>query len=149
MLLSGGENMESVKIYLSGSMAGVSFEKQSKWRNQVMEAIKYGYEHEKSVTFFNPVNYYNFRDKNHKSEKEIMEFDLYNLRNSDLVIVNFNNIWSIGTAMELMLAKEMHIPVIGWNSSGEELHPWLSECTTRLCDNLRETVEHIVNFYLN
>lgn len=141
--------MEALKIYLSGSMSGVTFEEQSKWRQMVMNAINYQYEHEKKVVFFNPVNYYNFIERQHKSEKEIMEFDLYNLRNSDLVIVNFNNIWSIGTAMELMLAKERRIPVIGWNSSGEELHPWLAECTTRLCDNLRETVEHVVNFYLN
>ena len=141
--------METIKIYLSGSMAGISLEEQSKWRQKVMDAINHGYEHEKKVVFFNPVNYYNYKEQHHKSEKEIMEFDLYNLRNSDLVIVNFNNVWSIGTAMELMLAKEMHIPVIGWNPSGEELHPWLVECTTRLCDDLRETVEHVVNFYLN
>lgn len=141
--------METVKIYLSGSMSGVSLEEQSKWRQKVTNAINHQYEHEKKALFFNPVNYYNYKERQHKSEKEIMEFDLYNLRNSNLVIVNFNNIWSIGTAMELMLAKEMHIPVIGWNSSGEELHPWLAECTTRLCDNLRETVEHVVNFYLN
>jgi nucleoside 2-deoxyribosyltransferase len=141
--------METIKIYLSGSMSGVSLEEQTKWRRKVVDAIKHGYEHEKKATFFNPVDHYNFEERQHKTEKEIMEYDLYNLRNSNLVIVNFNNIWSIGTAMELMLAKEMHIPVIGWNSSGEDLHPWLAECTTRLCDNLRETVEHVVNFYLN
>lgn len=115
----------------------------------VVDAINYGFEHEKKATFFNPISYHNFTERKHKSEREIMEFDLYNLRNSDLVIVNFNNIKSIGTAMELMLAKEMRIPVIGWNSSGEDLHPWLFECVTRLCDNLRETVEHVVEFYLN
>lgn len=141
--------MESVKIYLSGSMMDSTWEEQSKWRQQIMNAINYQYEHEKKVSFFNPVNFYNFKDKQQKSEREVMEFDLYNLRDSDIVIVNFNNVRSIGTAMELMLAKEMHIPVIGWNSSGEELHPWLSECTTRLCDNMRETVEHVVEFYLN
>lgn len=141
--------MESVKIYLSGSMCGVSWEEQSKWRQNVMDAINYQYEHDKKVCFFNPVNFYNFKDKQQKSEREVMEFDLYNLRNSDIVIVNYNNVWSIGTAMELILAKEMHKPVIGWNSSNEELHPWLVECTTRLCNDMRETVEHVVEFYLN
>lgn len=141
--------METVRIYLSGGMSGLSIEEQSKWRQMVINAIKYGYEHEKNASFFNPVDYYNFEEKQHKSEREIMEFDLYNLRNSDLVIVNFNNIWSIGTAMELMLAKEMHIPVIGWNPNDEALHPWLKECVTRLCDNLREAVEHVVSYYLN
>lgn len=142
--------MEKFKIYLSGSMSGVSFEEQSKWRRQIRDAIMYGgYDYEKKVSFFNPVMYYNFQEKRHRSEREVMEFNLYNLRNSDLVIVNFNNPSSIGTAMELMLAKELKIPVVGWNSSGETLHPWLEECVTRMCDDIREVVAHTVEFYLN
>jgi nucleoside 2-deoxyribosyltransferase len=142
--------MENVKIYLSGGMGNLSFEEQSKWRNQVINAIKFGdYHCEKKPIFFNPVEHYNFTEVRYRSEKEVMEFDLNALRHSDLVIVNFNDPKSIGTAMELMLAKEMHIPVIGWNPSGEHLHSWLAECTTRLCDDLRETVEHVVDFYLN
>ena len=141
--------METVKIYLSGAMSELSLEEQSQWRKRVMDAIKYGYDYEKKPIFFNPVNYYNFVDKQYKTEKEIMEFDLYNLRNSDIVIVNFNDPKSIGTAMELMLAKEMCIPVIGLNLNNEELHPWLVECVTRMCSNLKETVEYTVNFYLN
>lgn len=141
--------MESCRIYLSGGMSGLSFEEQSKWRNNMMNEIKYNKECEKTVYFFNPVDYYNFEEKQHKSEKEIMEFDLYNLRNSNLVVVNFNNVLSIGTAMELMLAKEYNIPVIAFGVNGQDVHPWLLECCTRICDNMRETVEHVVEFYLN
>lgn len=130
-------------------MGSVSFEEQSKWRNQVMNAIKFNYDCEKKVVFFNPVNYYNFEDVRHRSEREAMEFDLYNLRNSNLVVVNFNDPKSIGTAMELILAKERNIPVIGFGVNGQTIHPWLLECCTRICDNLREAVEHIVEFYLN
>lgn len=142
--------METVKIYLSGSMSGVSWEEQTKWRKQVMDAIKYnGYHYEKKPVFFDPTRFYNFEEKQQKSEREVMEFDLYNLRSSDLVIVNVNNQWSLGTMSELILAKEYRIPVIGWNSSGEKLHPWLIECITRMCDNMRETVSHVAEFYLN
>lgn len=143
-------SMETVKIYLSGGMGNLNFEEQSKWRNQVINAIKFGdYDYEKKPIFFNPVDHYNFTEVRYRSEREVMEFDLNALRHSDLVIVNFNDHKSIGTAMELMLAKEMHIPVIGLNPKEETLHPWLAECTTRLCDDLRETVEHVVEFYLN
>ena len=142
-------NVENVNVYLSGGMGNLNFEEQSKWRQQIQNAIKFNYECKKKPIFFNPVNYYNFEEVRYKSEKEIIEFDLNALRKSDLVIVNFNDPKSIGTAMELILAKEMHIPVIGWNSSGQELHPWLIECVTRMCDDLRETVEHVVEFYLN
>lgn len=141
--------METVKIYLSGGMGALSFEEQSRWRQQVQDAIKYNFECEKKPIYFNPVNYYNFEEVHYRSEREVMEFDLNALRNSDLVIVNFNDPKSLGTAMELILAKELHIPIIGWNSSGETLHPWLCECVTRMCDDIKETVRHVVDFYLN
>lgn len=141
--------MESVKIYLSGGMGSLSYEEQSKWRQQVVDAVKFNYECEKKPIFFNPVNYYNFEEVRHRSEREAMEFDLYNLRNSNLVVVNFNDPKSIGTAMELILAKEYRIPVIGFGASGQTIHPWLLECCTRVCDSLKEMVNHIVDFYLN
>lgn len=142
--------MEAVKIYLSGGMGNLSFDEQYKWRKQIQDAIKYsGYSYTKNPTFFNPVNYYNFQEKRHRSEREIVEFDLNALRKSDLVIVNFNDPKSIGTAAELAIAYEMKIPVIGINKNNNELHPWLVEFTTRMCDNIREAVEHVVEFYLN
>lgn len=142
--------MRGYKIYLSGSMCGSTWEEQTKWRRQVRDAILYGdYDYKKKAEFFDPTQYYNFEEVRHKSELEAMEFDLYNLRNSNLVVVNFNNVTSIGTAMELMLAKELHIPVIGLNKDSTELHPWLECCCNRICDNMRELVSHIVDFYLN
>lgn len=141
--------MENVKIYLSGGMGNVSFEEQSKWRKQIIDAITYNYDCEKKPLFFNPVNYYNFEEVRHRSEREAMEFDLYNLRNSNLVVVNFNDPKSIGTAMELMLAKERNIPVVGFGVNGQTIHPWLLECCTRVCDSLKEAVNHVAEFYLN
>ena len=141
--------MEQIKIYLSGGMGSLSFEEQSKWRQQIIDAITFNHDCEKKPIFFNPVNYYNFEEVRYRSEREVMEFDLNALRNSNLVIVNFNDPKSIGTAMELMLAKERNIPVIGFGVNGQTVHPWLLECCTRVCESLREVVEHTVGFYLN
>lgn len=142
--------MENVRVYLSGGMSSLNFEEQSKWRKQVINAIKYGeYDCKKNPIFFNPVDYYNFEDKRHRSEREIMEFDLNALRNSDLVIVNFNDVNSLGTCAELAIAYEMKIPVIGINKDNKELHPWLVEFTTRMCEDLREAVEYVIEFFLN
>ena len=45
--------MENCRIYLSGAMSGLSFEEQSKWRKQVMNAIKFeDHDYVKSVSFF-------------------------------------------------------------------------------------------------
>lgn len=149
-MLGGGDNMETCRIYLSGGMGNLSMEEQSKWRKQVINAILFGdYHYEKKPVFFNPVDYYNFTDVRYKSEREVMEFDLNALRHSDLVVVNFNDPKSLGTCAELAIAKELHIPVIGINKDKLELHPWLVEFTTRMCDDIREAVSHVVEFYLN
>ena len=98
-------NIETVKLYLSGGMGSLSFEEQSEWRLKIINAIKFGeYDCEKKAVFFNPVDYYNFEEVQHKSEREVMEFDLNALRNSNLVIVNFNDPKSIGTTAELAIA---------------------------------------------
>lgn len=142
--------MEQIKIYLSGGMGGLTFEEQVGWRNKVINAITYGdYELNVKPIFFNPPTYYcPALEPEYKTEKEVMEFDLNWLRKSDLVIVNFNVPQSIGTAMELILAKEHHIPVIGLNKDNLELHPWLIECTTRMCSTMRELVDYVTSFYL-
>lgn len=143
-------SMETCRIYLSGGMGSLDFEQQSKWRKQIINAILFGdYNWEKKPIFFNPVDYYNFTDIKYKSEREVIEFDLNALRHSDLVIVNFNDPKSLGTCAELAIAYEMRIPIIGINKDKHELHPWLVEFTTRMCDDIREAVSHVVDFYLN
>lgn len=141
--------MEAIRIYLSGSMSDVSFEEQSRWRQQIQDAINFNYDCNKKVSFFNPVNYFNFEEVRYKSEREVMEFDLNGLRNSDLVIVNFNDPKSLGTCAELAIAYEMKIPIVGINKDNKELHPWLECFCNRICGNIKEAVEYVVDFYLN
>lgn len=144
-----GDKLENVRIYLAGGMTGLTLEEQTKWRNKFKDAIQYGeYDLIKTPIFFSPADHYSLFETEHKSEREVMEFDLYNLRRSDLVVVNFNSPKSIGTAMELMFAKENKIPVIGLNKDCIELHPWLVECCVRICSDFRELVSHVTNFYL-
>lgn len=141
--------MENVRIYLAGGMSGLTMEEQMKWRNRFKDAIRFGeYDLAKKPIFFSPPDYYSPSTDAHKSEREAMEFELAHLRKSDLVVVNFNVPQSIGTAMELMAAKENRIPVIGLRKDGAELHPWLVECCTRVCDDFRELVTHVAEFYL-
>lgn len=143
--------MENVHIYLAGGMSGLSLEEQIKWRNQVINAIRYeDYEFDKTPIFFNPPNYYSPSTSAHKSEKEVMEFELSHLRKSDLIVVNFNVPESIGTAMEIAVAKENRIPIIGLCKNEKDIiiHPWLTECCSRMFNNMREMVDYIVNYYL-
>lgn len=141
--------MESVKIYLAGGMSNLTLEQQTNWRKQFCDAIKYGdFDYYKEPIFFDPTQYYSIFDNYHKSEREVFEFDVYNLKKSNVIVVNFNDERSLGTAMELMLAKHLGIPVIGLNIDNKQLHPWLIECCNRICNNVRELVTHVVDYYL-
>lgn len=142
--------MEVCKIFLSGGMSGLTQKQQWAWRKEVeKELTEFRYGTRVKPEFFNPCLYYNVDEDYHKTENEHFEFDTYNLRKSDLVIVNFNAPNSIGSAMELMLAKELHIPIIGLNENKRKLHPWLEVCCNRICDDMEELVDHVAACYLN
>ena len=140
--------MDKVKFYMAGGMAGLSVEEQMEWRKDIKKRINNSLIHDPTY-FFQPPYYYQPDGDYHRSEREAFMFDLNRLRHSDIVIVNFNIPKSIGTAMEIAVAHENRIPVIGLNENKNELHPWLYECCTRICETREELVEHIVNFYLN
>ena len=142
--------VEAVKMYLSGAMRGISWGEQIEWRMQIQNAIRFGdYDYEKKPSFFDPTSFYNYEEKLHKSEREIFEFELDALRKSDVVVVNLKHQSSVGTIMELAIAKELRIPVIAFGVGDNEVHPWILECCTRVCDSMGELVQYIVDFYLN
>ena len=145
--------MNNYYIYLAGGMDGLSREEMGGWRWTVEKKVRdhdWSGSYTMNPVFFNPVVSYNPCDEGlHKSEREPFEYDLDKLRNSNLVVVNFNSPKSIGTAMELAVARENRIPIIGLNESGYELHPWLEECCTRMCDTMEELCDHIALYYLN
>ena len=139
--------MDKVKFYMAGGMGGLTLEEQMEWRSDIEKKIKF--ESCSEITyFFQPPYYYQPNGTAHRTEREARDFDLYRLKHSDVVIVNFNVPNSIGTAQELAIAHEYRIPVIGLNENNDELHPWLQECCTRICKTREELVNHIVNFYL-
>lgn len=139
--------MESKLIYLSGGLANLSHDERWGWRSEVRKKIMdsvdfYGYDF--IPMFFNPLMHYDSEcPDGYKNEREIFELETYYLRKSDLVIVNFNDKSSLGTAMELAIAKENRIPVAGLNEDKVELHPWLVECTTRMCDTFDELIDYV------
>lgn len=144
--------MSNVRIYLAGSMTGMTYEEQRKWRDETISEVKFlvsKFDTKNSVTFFNPVDYYSPSNSNQKSEREAMDYELSNLRKSDVVVVNFANPNSIGTAMELMLARELRVPVVGFNEFNAELHPWMKECCMRICESKTELLDYILDYYLN
>lgn len=144
--------MKQLSVYLAGGMGKFGkdeFDKANTWRvltKQFLENNDCGVE----VFVTNPNDYFSFADDipMYKSEKEVMEFDLNRLRRSDLVIVNFNDMYSLGTMSEIAIAYDRKIPVIGLDVDNQELHHWQVEMCNRIFDNISELFEYIEDFYL-
>ena len=78
-----------------------------------------------------------------------MRLDLHKLRNSDLIIANFNDMYSLGSMAEIAIAYDRRIPIIGLNIDDQELHPWQICMCERIFNDMEDMVDYIQKFYLN
>lgn len=144
--------MEKLKIYLAGKMSGLTFEESDKWRRDFKRVFKREMNYDTMhYTVINPNDYYNFKNPSHQNEREVMQYDLNHVRNSDIIVVNLDDInTSIGTAIELYVAAQNNIPVLAWGSNEEWFvaHPWLKECITRWDTGIMDICRYIRDFYL-
>ena len=143
--------MKRYNIYLIGGMTKFgadNFTEGNTWRAYLKSALENcGSSYDVHVV--NPNDYYNFLNKTYDSEREVMEFDLHRIRNSDLCICNFNDVYSLGSMAELAIAYDRRIPVIGLCENNEELHPWQEEMIARKFDNCEALALYIIEYYLN
>lgn len=131
-------------IYLSGGMQNLSFEDSNDWRKCISDELKY------DAYVFNPNDYASLIDGKPTSEdeKEAFRFDIHKLRTADVVIVNFNDPNSIGTAQEIALAYEWNKPIIGLNEKSNEIHPWLQIEVGKVFSDIYELIEYVKMYYL-
>lgn len=133
----------SKKIYLAGAMSGLTLEQMNDWR-KCAKAYLEGY----GFKCINPVEFYNTEiDTTVYTDKEIKEFDLWAVRNSEIVLVNLEYPNSIGTAIELHMAQEWKIPVVAFGRTQEKpVHPWMNLCITKECETMPEAINYILSF---
>lgn len=144
--------MKDYHIYTAGGMGKFGkneFNKANNWRvfcKNTLENCDCDYK----VKVCNPNDYFNFVDDEPKysSQKEVMLLDLHKVRTSDLLIVNFNDMGSLGTMCEVAIAYENKIPVIGLDTDGQLLHPWQIEMCNRIFTDINEMLDYIEDFYL-
>ena len=144
--------MKELTIYEAGKMSGLGLQQMLTWRIELTKELEDVAEMVGvKVNAVNPVNYFNFVQKRHQTESEIMKFDLSKVKQSDIVIVNMDGLnTSIGTCIELYEAYKREIPVLAFGSNKlyEELHPWVQCCITRHDKTYKETVNYIKEFYM-
>lgn len=134
-------------IYLSGGMSTLSLDEQLAWRIK-FQHLADNFVSEHHIECFIPPHYYNYVDKTPESEREAFEYDLYRLRNSDVVVVNFNVPKSIGTAYEIAIAREHRIPIIGINTEKAELHPWLLESCLKVFSTIESAAKYVEEYLI-
>lgn len=140
------------KIYLAGGMGKFgkdNFDEGNLWRlycKNILESFECDY----NVKITNPNDYFSFIENppTYQTEREIMEFDLNKVRNTDLIIVNFNDVHSLGTMSEIAIAYEKRIPIVGINLKNQDLHPWQIEMTNRIFTNIDIMLNYVKEKYL-
>ena len=146
--------METLNIYLAGGMQKFGkkdFNESNYWRVHIEQELM-KLDCGRQTRICNPNDYYSFYDNSprYSTMREVMEFDLNKVRNSDLIIVNFNDLKSLGTMAELAIAYEHRIPVLGLCS--EENYPMLHPCQKEMCNrifgDIDELIEYVVHYYV-
>ena len=146
--------MKEYKIYTCGKMSGISYEQQMKWRKEIEEHVKGLYDGNDRVKFIHPPQYFNYESILHKTEREILDWEMKQLHDSDIVVVDFNGIDSTtGSHMELGAVQGInrfgdgYIYVIGVGDDSN-LHPWIKETCMRIEDNYSDAAKYIVEYLL-
>jgi hypothetical protein len=86
----------------------------------------------------------NFRDREIDSANEIVEFDLQDVRDADLLLVNYSKP-SLGTAMEVFYAShDLGKFVIAFSPfSYADCSPWMVRFCTKILPNLGSAMDYI------
>ena len=143
-------------IYLCGAMETYEGTNEARvWRERAKEYFdKY------SINFecISPVDYYNYGSNVAQRDSEIMRFDLRKVRESDILLVNLNDIRkSVGTCDEIFLAYVLGKPIIGFINKdvpnkeiAQLVHPWKYEQIDRIevgDNSLSKACEYIKDYY--
>lgn len=144
--------MREYKIYLCGGMSKFgkeNFDEGNSWRKYCKTIIEHC-DCNYNIEVINPNEFFNFLDDipQYKTQNEVMRLDLHKLRRCDLVIANFNDMYSLGSMAEIAIAYDRGIPVIGLDIDNQKLHPWQTCMCERVFDNIDEMIHYILNFYL-
>ena len=86
----------------------------------------------------------NFKDREVDSANEIVEFDLQDVRDADILLVNYNKP-SIGTAMEVFYAAhDLGKFIVAFSPfSFQECSPWMVRYCTKILPTLESAVTYL------
>ena len=125
------------KIYLCGPIMDEHAGLAREWRRMAADTL------DRHFVMLDPMRR-NFKDREVDSANEVVEFDLQDIRDADLLLVNYNKP-SIGTAMEVFYAShDMGKFVVAFSPfSFKDCSPWMVRYCTKILPTLEEAVQYI------
>ena len=124
-------------IYLSGPIMDEHEGHAREWRDNATKEL------EKHFLLLDPMRR-TFKDREVDSANEIVEFDLQDVRDADILLVNYNKP-SIGTSMEVFHASfNLGKFIIGFSPfSFKDCSPWMVRFCTKILPSLEEAIAYI------
>jgi nucleoside 2-deoxyribosyltransferase len=128
-------------VYLSGPIMDEHDGAARQWRQAARELI------EKHFDILDPMRR-NFKDREVDSANEIVEFDLQDVRDCDILLVNYGKP-SIGTSMEVFYAShDLGKFVVGFSPfSFKDCSPWMVRYCTKILPTLEAACEYLVTHF--
>lgn len=125
------------KIYLCGPIMDVTSDESVDWRSKAKEKLS------GKFVILDPMRR-NFRDREIDSANEIVDFDLQDVRDADILLVNYGKA-SIGTSMEVFYAShDLGKFVIAFSPyEYQDMSPWMVKHCTKILPNLQEALTYI------
>ncbi len=133
--------MEAKKIYLCGPIMDETPGAAEHWRQHATEALG------NRFTILDPMRR-NFKDREVDSANEIVEFDLQDVRDADILLVNYTKN-SIGTSMEVFYAShELQKFVVAFSPfTFENCNPWMVRFCTKIIPSLDGAIGYILEHF--
>jgi nucleoside 2-deoxyribosyltransferase len=124
-------------IYLCGPIMDESSGIAREWRKTAVKKL------EKSFVILDPMRR-NFKDREVDSANEIVEFDLQDIRNADILLVNYGKP-SIGTAMEVFYAaNNLQKFVVAFSPFDfKNCSPWMVRYCTKILPSLDSAIAYL------
>ena len=124
-------------IYLSGPIMDEHEGVAREWREQAKKLLG------KNFRLLDPMRRA-FRDREVDSANEIVEFDLQDVRDADIILVNYSKP-SIGTSMEIFYAShDLGKFVVGFSPfSFKDCSPWMVKYCTKILPDLEGACNYI------
>lgn len=138
--------MNKLRIYLSGCTKHADENFQT-WRSHCYMLSHNGYY--TNLKFIDPISYFNYTNKQPKTDKQCLDLFMWQVRNSDILLINLDHSnKSCGSCMEVEHAYCHNIPIIAFGEKPETWYNWAETRSTAIFETLDKAVDYINDTYV-